>query len=85
MVIALADLLEAEGRALRKAVLRTGAGFALLIIAALFALAGLGLCMWAVYLWLATSLGPSGAAALTGAMSLILAGVLAWITIRLNR
>ena len=65
--------------------LRTGAGFAFLGISALFALSGLGLCLWAVYLWLAASLGQTGAAALTGLISLILAGVLAWITIRLSR
>jgi hypothetical protein len=70
---------------LRKSVVRTGAGLAFLGLAALLALTGLGLCIWAIYLWLAVSMGPTGAAAITGAMTLCLAGGLTWIAIRLSR
>jgi hypothetical protein len=66
-------------------VLLTGVRFAFLGIATLIALGGLGLCMWATYQWLAASVGPTGAAALIGVISLIVAGVMAWITIRLSR
>ncbi len=65
--------------------LRTGAGFACLGVAALLLLLGLGLCLWAVYLWLALSLGPAGAAVLIGVVSLLLAGGLAWVALRLGR
>jgi hypothetical protein len=54
-------------------------------VAALLLLLGLGLCLWAVYLWLALSLGPAGAAVLIGVVSLLLAGGLAWVALRLGR
>jgi hypothetical protein len=85
LVIALTDLLEAEGRALRKSVLRTGVGLACLGVASLLLLLGLGLCLWGVYLWLAVLLEPAAAAALIGVVSLLLAGGLAWMAIRLGR
>jgi hypothetical protein len=65
--------------------LRAGLGFACLGVASLLLLLGLGLCMWGAYLWLAVALAPAGAAALVGGLSLILAGGLAWIAIRLGR
>lgn len=65
--------------------MRTGAGFLCLGVATLLLLLGLGMCLWAVYLWLAVLLGPAGAAVLIGVVSLLLAGGLAWIAIRLGR
>ncbi|MEJ2061414.1 MAG: hypothetical protein P8Y64_13160 [Gammaproteobacteria bacterium] len=65
--------------------MRTGLGFVFLGAASLLVLLGLALCLWAAYLWLAASLGPAGAAALIGVVSLILAGGLTWIAMRLSR
>jgi hypothetical protein len=81
----LTDLLEAEGRALRKSVMRTGMGFACLGVATLLLSIGLGLCLWGAYLGLAVSLGSASAAALIGVVALIFAGGMAWIAIRLSR
>jgi hypothetical protein len=70
---------------LRQSVLRTGIGIACLGVASVMLLLGLGLCLWGAYLWLAVSLQPAVAAMLIGAASLILAGGLVWIAIRLGR
>ena len=65
--------------------LRTGVGLACLGVASLLLLLGLGLCLWGGYLWLAVLLEPAAAAALIGVVSLLLAGGLAWMAIRLGR
>ena len=65
--------------------LRTGIGIACLGVASLMLLLGLGLCLWGAYLWLAVSLQPAGATVLIGVASLILAGGLVWMAIRLGR
>ena len=65
--------------------LRTGVGFLCLGAATLLLVLGLGMCLWALYLWLSALLGPAGAAVLIGVASLLLAGGLAWIAIRLGR
>lgn len=70
---------------MRKSVLRTGAGIAGVAVAALLALAGLGLCLWGAYLWLSAALQPSAAAALIGIATLLLAGGLLWLAIRFGR
>jgi hypothetical protein len=85
LVIALIELLEAEGRALRRAMLDTGVGLGLIVVASLFALAGLGLCFWSAYLYLVTLLGQPLAALATGVLTLCLSGGLRWAASRLNR
>jgi len=84
-IIALADLFEAEGRLLRRSVMRAGAGLAAILVAALLAFAGLGFCLWAAYQGLVARVGPVDAAVAIGLIMLLLAGVMAWIAIRLNR
>lgn len=81
-LVAAADLLEAEGRALRAGVARTAAGLAFVALAALVALAGFVLLVIALYLALAPQLGQAGAAACAGGGCLIIAGVLAWMVSR---
>lgn len=85
MIIAVADLLEAEGRALRRGTLRTGAGLACLWAAALLLVAGLGLCLWALYQWLSLVVGSIVGALLIGGILLILSGGLVWTVMRLSR
>jgi hypothetical protein len=65
--------------------MRTGIGFACLVVATLFLFIGLGLCLWGAYLGLTVSLGSAGAAALIGVVALVLAGGLVWIAIHLSR
>ena len=77
--------MEAEGRALRRTTIRTGMGLAILAAAGLLVLMGLGFCLWAAYQGLAGQLGPVNAAYLIGLVMLLLAGLMAWIAIRLSR
>lgn len=84
-IIALMDLLEAEGRSLRVHVMRTGVGLACLAGAALLAFLGIGFMLWAAYQGLVLQLGAVNAALMIGVVMLILAGVMAWIARRLTR
>lgn len=85
LVIAFFDLLEAEGKALQRGAIRTGFGLALLTIACLLALTGLGFLIWALYGWLAGLFTQPEAAAITGGAVLVLTGILLWLAIRLGR
>jgi hypothetical protein len=84
-VIAVADLLEAEGRALRRGALRTGMGLACLGVAAVLLVAGICFCLWALFQWLVVVVGMPGAALLVGITFLLIAGGLAWTATRLSR
>lgn len=84
-MIAFADLAEAEGRAFRRAVVRTTWALALLTVVALFIVLAIALWLWAFYLFLNTFLPAALAAVLTGAASIIVAGVCAWFVRRLIR
>jgi hypothetical protein len=77
--------MEAEGRMLRRTVMRTGAGLAILAVAGLLVFVGLGLCFWVAYQGMAAQLGSTNAALLIGVLMLLLAGLMAWIAIRLTR
>jgi hypothetical protein len=79
-----ADLLEAEGRALRRSVFRSGAGLALLVGATVLGLVGIGFCLFGAYLALGKLFGPVTGALLTGLLSLLLTLVVAWIATRLG-
>lgn len=81
----MAELLEAEGRQLRRTVMRTGVGLAIVVVAALLVFVGLSLCLWAAYQGLLAQIGAVKAALLIGIVMLALAGVMAWIAIRLAR
>ena len=85
MFIALTDLLEAEGRALRIAIARLGMGLACIAGATLLVVSGLGLLLWAAYLYLAQAYTPVSAALICGLFLLLLATLLAWTTRRLIR
>jgi hypothetical protein len=85
-----ADLMEAEGRSLRDVVRvegltlrrvlsRLGIGLAVLLGAAPLAIAGLGLLLAALYMGLRGPIGPAGAAALTGVVTLAVAGGMLWV------
>lgn len=84
-MIALTDLLEAEGRALKHSTVRTGVALACVGVTAVLIVAGVGLCVWAGYQYLALTLGPIKASLICGAGVLTLAGVVAWRTHRLLR
>lgn len=73
---AVANLIEAEGRALRSGLIRLVIAVALTVLSLAFVLAGFVLVVWGVYLWLATLTAPVWAAFLAGAASLLLGGAL---------
>jgi len=57
----------------------------LFAVAGLLAVAGLCLCLWGIYQYLAVSLGAVSAALLTGIASLAVAGGVLWIGQRISR
>lgn len=74
LIVRVADLCEAEGRLLRTVVARVGLGISLMVVAALLLAAGAGLVLTAVWLISDQSLGPAWASAITGVITLTLAG-----------
>lgn len=90
LIVRLSDLLEAEGRLLREAMRAEGStlrkhvanislGAAVLLVAAPLGIAGLLLLLLALFLVLRDSIGPAGAAAITGVVTLAVTGVLVWL------
>jgi hypothetical protein len=65
--------------------MRTGAGLAVLMAAALVLFVGVAFCLWAAYQALAVQLGPVNAALVIGVLMLLLAGLMIWTAIRLAR
>ena len=84
-VIALLDLIEAEGRALRRAVGRASFGVALLTIATLLVIAGFGFLIAAAYWALAATFGASLAAFIMSAVILLIAASLGFLAYRALR
>lgn len=74
-VVKVADLAEAEGRQLRAVVAAVGLGLALIIVAALIGVVGLGLLIFAVYKGFEASMGPAWAACVSGVIALAIAGL----------
>ena len=78
LLIAVFDLVEAEGRAFRASVARLKTGLALSAVAILLLLAGTGLIIWGLYQALAAPLGPAGGALVTGTIASLLGACLFW-------
>jgi len=79
VVIATAELVEAEGRALRQEVVRFLWAAMLIVIAALMGLAGFSFILIGLYWLLLQRLSTPVASLTFGFVALALAGVLAWI------
>ncbi|MCX5772073.1 MAG: hypothetical protein NTZ09_17620 [Candidatus Hydrogenedentes bacterium] len=84
-LIAVANLIEAEGRTLRRSVMRVMMGFLLVLVGVTFLAAGVGLLTWCVYLLFLEAAGPTLAAFLSGIFTLIAAGILVGVAILLNK
>jgi hypothetical protein len=65
--------------------MRSGIGLALIAIAALLALASVGLCIFGAYQFLTTIIDPAVAAFIAGGMTFIFSLVVLWIGIQLGR
>lgn len=74
-ILAVADLLELEGRALKRGVVKVAIACAVVCVVLLFMVAGFGLVVWGIYAALMGPLGHVGAGLLTGAISLLLATI----------
>lgn len=85
IAISLADLAEAEGRLLRRNIIRLGNSLILVAVSILLAAAGAGMMLWALYQSLTAATGPAMGAFLTGLAGLIGAGGLSWIASQKNR
>lgn len=70
LIVRLADLLEAEGRALRKSVVKVSVALSLALAAGLIAVAGVSLLGWALFAALRYGVGAPAAAAICGALLL---------------
>lgn len=79
LLVRIADLAEAEGRALRAMTVRVAFGVCMLVVAAAVLLAGALLLIAAAYLATAQSIGPAGASALAGGIALGGGGGLLWL------
>lgn len=79
VVIAFFNLLEAEGRVLRRAVMRLGWGLAFIVLAVLLLLAAAVFFLLGVYFYFASTSSPSTAALLVSGIALLLALVVAGI------
>lgn len=84
-VIALLELLEAEGRALKQSVRRVSFGLVFLLTASALILTALGFLLAAGYLALAAALGSALAALIMGLASLLSAATLGFIAYRAMR
>lgn len=80
-----ADLIEAEGRALRQSTVSVGLAIALALAAGLVGVGGLALVAWGIFEGLRTATSTIGAAFISGIFLLLCAGALVWIVIRLGK
>jgi hypothetical protein len=74
--VRIADLAEAEGRALKRNTAALGVALALILLAALVAFAGIGAVLAGLWLLLEDGVGPAWASIIIGAAALALAGAL---------
>jgi hypothetical protein len=85
LIVGVAELCEAEGRLLRRSVLRIAKGAALMLVAALGVAGGVALLASAAFLSIAERLGAPVAASLVGAAMLVAALGLAGFAARFTR
>ncbi|HVT89287.1 MAG TPA: hypothetical protein VHD56_10575 [Tepidisphaeraceae bacterium] len=78
LVVATADLAEAEGRALGRHLLRLEVAAILIVAAALIGILGLGFFVFGLFLLLAQQVSTPIAATLCGVSGLVIAGALGW-------
>lgn len=84
-IVRIADLAEAEGRLLRRAVARLGMGLSLIVVASALVLLGAGLLLAGAWIAIGQQIGPAWASAITGGMALVLAGAALFTSVRLGR
>lgn len=78
LLIALVELIEAEGRSLRKETIEVGFRLGALFFAGVLFAAGVAMFGWAVYQYLLTIMSASLAALLMGSVAILLGGGVIW-------
>ncbi len=84
-IVRIAELLEAEGRALRESSVSVGLAVALALGAALVGVGGLAMVAWGIFEALKSATNVIGAAFISGVFLLLCAGALVAIVIRLGK
>lgn len=84
-LVSLANLAEAEGRALRGSIVRVGVGISGLLVAALVLFGGLGLMVAALVVGLDAVMATGWALLIAGIVCLLLAGGVAWAMVKLAK
>jgi hypothetical protein len=84
-IIATAELVEAEGRALRRSSLRVCMVCGVAGLALALAAAGLGILLWSFYEALPARIGTPAAGVLTGLLALLIAGLCGWLARVISR
>lgn len=84
-IIALLELLEAEGRDLRRGIHEISLGLGFIIVGGILLLSGIVFLALALYLYLTRTMPPSTVMMICGLLSLIISGGLIWIASRLMR
>lgn len=83
LVIATADLVEAEGRTFRRQAVRLAIAAAMILVAALLALFGIGFLLYGLFWLLAEQMSSPAASACFGIVALAMAGGVAWTARRM--
>lgn len=83
MVVATADLAEAEGRALGRHLMRLEIAALLIIAAAILGIAGMGFLIYGVFMLLAAEVSTPAAATACGVIAIGIAGGLGWAARRM--
>lgn len=78
--LALTNLVEAEGRSVRRNASRVAARIATLLILGLIFLLGVAFALGGLFLVLEPQMGAAGAAFVTGLATMALSGIAAWLT-----
>jgi hypothetical protein len=84
LVVATADLCEAEARAFRRGVLMLIQAIACIVAASLLALIGLGFVLYGLFIILSRAWSVPTAAWVIGAAAIVLAGGLTWMARKLT-
>jgi hypothetical protein len=79
------DLVEAEGRVLRKVLARLGLGLSLTIVAAALVLVGVVLVLAAVWIGVDEKAGHAWASLVSGLLCLVIAAGMLWGAVRLSK
>ncbi|MBC7835533.1 MAG: hypothetical protein H7Y88_10610 [Phycisphaerales bacterium] len=85
MIVRVADLAEAEGRLLKRNVVKLSMGAAIGLVAAVLLLGGAVMLMIATYMAVADAASPPVAALVVGLAAAMVGGVLLWAMARMNR